>query len=133
VTALEELRQRLVNGQFATPVVLGRSTPTPDAAIFLQTYSGGPGVIYDANTLPLVEFVAFQALSRAPTQKGAEEGAQVAYRVLPGRHLTLGGTRYDWIVANHRPSYVGADENGRSLVVVNFTARRRGPASEEQE
>ena len=129
MSALLALRDRLAALDPGAPVFAGARDVGGDA-INLQTYGGDPGLHFDGGNLPLFEFIAFQAMARSVNQARASELAERVYELMPGRYLTLSdGVRYDWIVANHRPAYAGVDEAGKALVVVNFTARRDGPAT----
>ena len=131
MSVLTALAERLAAGNPGVPVFAGARDPVPDEALNVQTYGGPPGRHLDDRNHHLVEFVAFQVMSRAASQEIATRAAERAYVILPGRHVVLDGVRYDWIEANHRPAYVGVDQNGRALVSVNFTARRDGPATRE--
>lgn len=129
MSVLTALRDHLVSRDPGALVVAGARDVGDQDVINLQTYGGDPGLHLDGGNLPLFEFIAFQAMTRSVNQEHAALVAERVYELMPGRHLTLDGVRYDWIVANHRPAYAGVDEAGRALVVVNFTARRDGPAT----
>lgn len=132
---LTDLKSLLTSYGFATTVQLSRLEDTPDAALAMRTYSGGPNKDLDGRSLPVLNSLAVQVIARAGKDAGvaaAQAIANQAFQILAARHATLpltgGGTKrtYDWIKANQRPYHLGFDENDRPLVVFNLTIQQHG-------
>jgi transglutaminase-like putative cysteine protease len=119
---LEELRGYLVaNG--VSPVFMVKMPDTPDDAVCLYEYAGiPPEFAHDGQQW---ENLRVQAVARDASYTSARDKAQSVYDVLNGTvNTTIDSSRYLKILALQSPFPMGADENDRPRIVVNFEIGR---------
>ena len=121
---LEELRNYLLSNG-VTGVFMVKMPDTPDDAVCLYEYAGiPPEFAHDGQQW---ENLRVQAVARDAklNYANARAKAQSVYNVLNGTvNTTIDSSRYLKILALQSPFPMGADENDRPRIVVNFEIGR---------
>ena len=129
MSVIVDMRARLIQYGFTTPIALGRMPDQPDVVLMLREYEGGPNKDFTAENLPVFEELAVQMWARVGKDQGiaaAQTIAVQAYRILSGRHLRINGNSYDRFIAAWTPAHLNTDELDRPIVGTNWRIQRWG-------
>ena len=129
MSVIVDMRTRLLQYGFSTPIALGRMPDQPDIVLMLREYEGGPNKDFTADNLPVFEELAVQMWARVRKDDGiaaATAIAMSAYRILSGRHLRISGSSYDRFIAAWTPTHLDTDALDRPIVGTNWRIQRWG-------
>jgi hypothetical protein len=116
------LQQQGIAQQAASLFIDDLSSQSPDPAIALFKYGGGPPV-ETHNKDEVTTRSRFQVLGRSTSYVQADGLAFQVWRLLRGvQDVTINGTRYLKIQPQQEPFSLPRDENQRSRVVCNYEA-----------
>jgi hypothetical protein len=129
MSVIVDMRTRLLQYGFTTPIALARLPDQPDVILMLREYEAGPNKDFTAENLPVFEELAVQMWARVGKDQGvaaAQTIAVEAYRILSGRHLRINGNSYDRFIAAWTPAHLMTDELDRPIVGTNWRIQRWG-------
>ena len=129
---LDEIATRLIGqgvGVVGTTaswsVFKGREQPKPDQCITLFETGGNANQPHEGNMLDAPTFqVRIRGGTTTTGYPAARTKMAAARTALEGMTGTFSGRYYCQVVANSEPNSLGADDNNRPLLVMNFTALR---------
>lgn len=129
MSVIVDMRNRLLQYGFTTPISLGRLPDQPDVVLMLREYEAGPNRDFTADNLPVFEELGVQMWARVGKDQGvaaAQAIAVEAYRILSGRHLRINGNSYDRFIAAWTPAHLSTDALDRPIVGTNWRIQRWG-------
>jgi len=129
MSVIVDMRTRLQQYGFTTPIALGRLPDQPDTVLMLREYQGGPNKDFTADNLPVFEELAVQMWARVGKDAGiaaAQTIAMTAYRILSGRHFRMPLGNYDRWIASWTPAHLSTDPLDRPIVGTNWRVQRWG-------
>lgn len=128
---LEDIAGRLVSNGIGTitaptpTIFIGQIPSSPDVCVVLEkTGSRAPEHTFGpVCSAPAVEYHGFRVIARATSHASAEALARSVFDLLHNYSGTLGSTRILHLLADQMPFPTGHDENARTRVFCNYTAR----------
>lgn len=137
-TLIEDIQQYLIDQNVTTEGTsfLGFTPDTPEAQVNVFD-TGGPGPdeeLFDADG-GMIQTRTFQIYVRTDTSDdayndGRKKINQVINTLHVVRHKQIGGTYFDYIMANSAGGHIGRDDAGRDEFTANFTARIKTSAAD---
>ena len=109
-------------GTKAVNLFEGEFPPTPDDAMYVREYGGGPP-LHTKDGPPAFRYPRFSVVTRSKSARAARMRLEDAVRHLSGFSGVLSGTGYR-IRALREPAPMGRDGEGRERVSADFEATR---------
>jgi hypothetical protein len=105
-------------GTYGTDIFAGQLPPSPDTAIAVILFGGGPPLATFGEPLA-IQRPTVQILVRGATYETGRDKVEIAYRLLSALHNVLIDDVWYMGCNALPPSFIGADANGRAMFSMN--------------